>query len=252
MSTRLLTDKTAVVTGGSSGIGFATAQRFIDEGATVIVTGRRRAELASATAQLGSHAHAAPGDVTVPADLESLYKAAERLGGIDILFANAGVASGAPLGEITEAHFQLLFDINVKGVVFTVQTLLPLIREHGSIILNSSVAAERGRPGTGVYAATKAAVRSLARTWANELASQGIHVNTVNPTSTDTPGLMALNDAGTRLDDEQFKTRRSQGIPLGRLATTDEVANAVLFLASGLSSFTTGAALPVDGGYNQI
>ena len=128
-------------------------------------------------------------------------------------------AVGAPLGSITEEHFQLLFDINVKGVVFTVQTLLPLIREHGSIILNSSVAADRGRPGTGVYAATKAAVRSLARTWANELGSRGIRVNTVNPASTETPGLMALNDADPSVDDEQFKAQRSQGIPLGRLAT---------------------------------
>jgi NAD(P)-dependent dehydrogenase (short-subunit alcohol dehydrogenase family) len=248
----LLNDKTAVVTGGSSGIGFATAQRFIDEGATVIVTGRGRTELDAAAAQLGSHAHAVPGDVTVPADLEGLHEAAARLGGIDILFANAGVGGGALLRSITEEHFHLLFDINVKGVVFTVQTLLPLIREHGSIILNSSVAADRGRPGTSVYGATKAAVRSLARAWANELGSRGIRVNTVNPASTDTPGLMSLKDADPSLDDEQFKTQRSQGIPLGRLATTDEVANAVLFLASGLSSFTTGAALPVDGGYNQI
>ena len=248
----LLTDKTAVVTGGSSGIGFATAQRFIDEGASVIVTGRRRAELDSAAAQLGSHAYAVPGDVTGPADLKRLYEAAARLGGIDILFANAGVGRGAPLGSIPEEHFQLLFDINVKGVVFTVQALLPLIREHGSIILNSSVAADRGRPGTSMYAATKAAVRSLARIWANELGSRGIRVNTVNPAATETPGLMALNDADPSLNDEEFKTQRSQGIPLGRLATTDEVANAVLFLASGLSSFTTGAALPVDGGYKQI
>jgi NAD(P)-dependent dehydrogenase (short-subunit alcohol dehydrogenase family) len=168
----LLTDKTAVVTGGSSGIGLATAQRCVDEGATVIITGRRRAELDAAVAQLGSHAHAVPGDVTVRTDLDRLYDAAERLGGIDIVFANAGVGDGAPLGSITEEHFQLLFDINVKGVVFTVQTLLPLIREHGSIILNSSVAADRGRPGTSVYAATKAAVQSLARTWANELSAK--------------------------------------------------------------------------------
>lgn len=248
----LLTDKTAVVTGGSSGIGLATAQRFIDEGATVIITGRRRAELDAAAAKLGSNAHAVPGDVTVPADLERLHEAAARPGGIDILFANAGVGRGAPLGSITEEHFRLLFDINVKGVIFTVQTLLPLIREHGSIILNSSVAADRGRPGTGVYAATKAAIRSLARTWANELGSRGIRVNAVNPAATETPGLMALYDADAPLDDEQFKAQRSQGIPLGRLVTTDEVANAALFLASGLSSFTTGAALPVDGGYNQI
>jgi NAD(P)-dependent dehydrogenase (short-subunit alcohol dehydrogenase family) len=126
----LLTDKTAVVTGGSSGIGLATAQRFIDEGATVIITGRRRAELDAAATRLGSHAHAVPGDVTVPADLERLYEAAARLGGVDVLFANAGVADGAPLGAITGEHIQLLFDINVKGVVFTVQTLLPLIRER--------------------------------------------------------------------------------------------------------------------------
>ena len=248
----LLTDKTAVVTGGSSGIGLATAQRFIDEGATVIITGRRRAELDAAAAKLGSHAHAVPGGVTVPADLERLHEAAARPCGIDILFANAGVGRGAPLGSITEEHFRLLFDINVKGMIFTVQTLLPLIREHGSIILNSSVAADRGRPGTGVYAATKAAIRSLARTWANELGSRGIRVNAVNPAATETPGLMALYDADAPLDDEQFKAQRSQGIPLGRLVTTDEVANAALFLASGLSSFTTGAALPVDGGYNQI
>lgn len=248
----LLTDKTAVVTGGSSGIGLATAQRFVDEGATVIITGRRRAELDGAAAKLGSRAHAVPGDVTVAADLARLHEAAARLGGIDIVFANAGVGGGAPLGSITEEQFRLLFDINVKGVVFTVQTLLPLIREHGSIILNSSVAADRGRAGTSVYVATKAALRSLARTWANELGSRGVRVNTVNPASTDTPGLMALNDAGLSLDDEQFKAQRSQGIPLGRLATADDVADAVLFLASGLSSFTTGAALPVDGGYNQV
>lgn len=243
----LLADKTAVVTGGSSGIGLATAQRFVDEGATVIITGRRRTELDAAAAQLGLHAHAVPGDVTVPADLGRLYDAAEQLGGLVIVFANAGVGDGAPLGSISEEHFQKLFDINVKGVVFTVQTLLPLIREHGSIILNSSVAADRGRPGTSVYAATKAAVRSLARTWANELGCRRIRVNAVNPASTETPGLMALADNA-----EQFKAQRSQGIPLGRLATTDEVADAVLFLASSLSSFTTGAALPVDGGYNQI
>ena len=243
----LLAGKTAVVTGGSSGIGLSTAQRFVDEGATVIITGRRRAELDAAAARLGSSAHAVPGDVTVPADLDRLHDAAVRLGGIDIVFANAGVLETAVLGSVTDEHFQKLFDVNVKGVVFTVQTLLPLIREHGSIILNSSVSADRGRPATSMYAATKAAVRSLARTWANELAPRHIRVNAVNPASTETPGLMAAGDGS-----EQFKSQRSQGIPLGRLATSDEVANTVLFLASGLSSFTTGAAVPVDGGYNQV
>jgi NAD(P)-dependent dehydrogenase (short-subunit alcohol dehydrogenase family) len=214
VSTGLLTDKTAVVTGGRSGIGFATAQLFVDEGATVIVTGRRTAELGSTTAQLGSHAHAVPGDVTVPADLERLYEAAVRLGGIDVLFANAGVADGASLGAITREHFQLLFDINVKGVVFTVQTLLSVIRVHGgSIILNSSAAADRGRPGSA-YAATKAAVRSLARTWANELGSRGIRVDTVNPASTETPGLMALNDAGPSVDDRTVQNSTQPGHPI--------------------------------------
>jgi NAD(P)-dependent dehydrogenase (short-subunit alcohol dehydrogenase family) len=245
--TGLLADKTAVVTGGSSGIGLATAQRFVDEGATVIITGRRRAELDAAATRLGSHAHAVAGDVTVCADLDRLHDVAARLGGIDIVFANAGVLETAALGSVTDEHIQKLFAVNVKGVVFTVQTLLPLIREGGSIVLNSSVAADRGRPEAGVYAATKAAVRSLARTWANELAPRHIRVNTVNPASTETPGLM-----GTADDAAQFKAQRSQGIPLGRLATPDEVANTVLFLASGLSSFTTGAAVPVDGGYNQI
>jgi NAD(P)-dependent dehydrogenase (short-subunit alcohol dehydrogenase family) len=245
--TGLLADKTAVVTGGSSGIGLATAQRFVGEGATVIITGRRRAELDAAIARLGPQAHAVAGDVTVRADLDRLYDAAARLEGIDIVFANAGILETAALGSITHEHFQKLFDINVKGVVFTVQTLLPLIRDHGSIILNSSVAADRGRPEAGVYAATKAAVRSLARTWANELAPRHIRVNTVNPASTETPGLMEKAD-----DAEQFKSQRSQGIPLGRLATSEEVANTVLFLASSLSSFTTGAAVPVDGGYNQV
>jgi NAD(P)-dependent dehydrogenase (short-subunit alcohol dehydrogenase family) len=211
----LLTDKTAVVTGGSSGIGLATAQRFIDEGATVIITGRRRAELDAAAAKLGSHAHAVPGDVTAPADLERLYDAVARLGGIDILFANAGVGRGAPLGSITEEHFQLLFDINVKGVVFTVQALLPLIGEHGSIILNSSVAADRGRPGNSVYAATKAAVRSFARTWANELGSRGIRVNTVNPASTETPGLMALNDADSAIKRRGIQNTTQSGHSAG-------------------------------------
>ena len=245
--TGLLAGKTAVVTGGSSGIGLATAQRFVDEGATVIITGRRRNELDAAIARLGSRAHAVAGDVTESADLDRLRDGAARLGGIDIVFANAGVLETAALGSVTHEHFQKLFDINVKGVVFTVQTLLPLIRDYGSIVLNSSAAADRGRPENGVYAATKAAVRSLACTWANELATRHIRVNTVNPASTETPGLMERAD-----DAEEFKSQRSQGIPLGRFATPDEVANTVLFLASSLSSFTTGAAVPVDGGYNQI
>jgi NAD(P)-dependent dehydrogenase (short-subunit alcohol dehydrogenase family) len=249
----LLTGKTAVVTGASSGIGLATARRFIEEGATVFVTGRKRAELEAAAATLGSAAVPVQGDVTVPADVIRLRDATAQTGnGLDVVFANAGVGRSARLGQISDEHFDLLFGVNVKGVVLTVQTLLPLINDGASIILNASVAADRGRIETGVYAATKAAVRSFSRTWANELAPRKIRVNTVNPTSTDTPGLTALSDATSAQSIKQFKDQRSQGIPLGRLAHVDEVANAVLFLASNLSSFTTGAAIPVDGGYNQI
>jgi NAD(P)-dependent dehydrogenase (short-subunit alcohol dehydrogenase family) len=249
----LLTDKTAVITGGSAGIGLATARRFIDEGATVFINGRRLDELDAAIAMLGPAASAVQGDVTEAADLQRLgaaVAAADK--GLDVIFANAGVARSAPLGEISNEHFDLLFGINVKGVVLTVQTLLPLLNDGASIILNASVAADRGRIGTGVYAATKAAVRSFARTWANELAPRNIRVNTVVPTSTDTPGLTGLAGDTSPEAIQQFKDQRGQVIPLGRLARSDEVANAVVFLASDLSSFTTGAAVPVDGGYNQI
>ena len=249
----LLTGKTAVITGGSSGIGLATAGRFIEEGATVFLFGRRPEQLQAAVATLGPAAAAVVGDVTASADLQKLRADVAAPGkGVDIIFANAGLMEAAPLGEITHAHFDSLFGTNVKGVVLTVQTLLPLLNDGASIILNASVAADRGRVGTGVYAATKAALRSFARTWANELAHRDIRVNTVNPASTDTPGLNKLADNDSTESLEQFKTLRSQGIPLGRLAQPQEVANAVVFLASDLSSFTTGAAVPVDGGYNQI
>jgi NAD(P)-dependent dehydrogenase (short-subunit alcohol dehydrogenase family) len=186
-----------------------------------------------------------------PTSKDSTQRPPQTGQGVDIIFANAGVGGGASLGEITDAHFDLLFGINVKGVVLTVQTLLPLLNDGACIILNASVAADKGRVGTSVYAATKAALRSFARTWANELAPRDIRVNTVNPASTDTPGLTGVaGDTSDRI--QQFKHQRSEGIPLGRMARTDEVANAVLFLASDLSSFTTGAALPVDGGYSQI
>jgi NAD(P)-dependent dehydrogenase (short-subunit alcohol dehydrogenase family) len=249
----LLSGKSAVITGGTSGIGLATARRFIEEGATVFIMGRRSAELETAASILGSAAVPIQGDVTVAADLRRLHAAAAATGrGIDIVFANAGVGDPAPLGAITEAHFDRLFGINVKGVVFTVQTMLPLLNDGASIIINSSVAAYKGRFGTSVYAATKAALRSFARTWANELAPRNIRVNTVNPGTTDTPGLTRLAQDISSDSVEQFKNERVQGIPLGRIVRTEEVANAVLFLASDLSSFTTGAALPVDGGYSQI
>lgn len=248
----LLTGKTAVITGGTSGIGLATARRFVDEGATVFLFSRRQAELDTVLADLGDSATGVAGDVTSLADLDVLYTAVADAGaGLDVVFANAGFATSAPLWDVTEADFDALFAINVKGVVFTVQKALPLLNPGASIILNSSVAAARGRADTGVYAATKAALRSFTRTWANELASRGIRVNSVIPGSTETP---AMNDLarGSGVDPEEFMARRAVGIPLGRLAQPTEVANAVVFLASDLSSFTTGAGIPVDGGYNQI
>jgi NAD(P)-dependent dehydrogenase (short-subunit alcohol dehydrogenase family) len=189
----------------------------------------------------------------VPADVDRLRDIAAESGrGLDVVFANAGAAGSALLGEITDEHFDLLFDTNVKGVVLTVQTLLPLHNDGASIILNSSVAADRGRLGTGVYAAAKAAVRSFARTWANELAPRNIRVNTVNPASTATPMMTAAPGEDFESRTEQLRRTRSEQSPMKRLGEADEVANAVLFLASDMSSFTTGAAIPVDGGYNQI
>jgi NAD(P)-dependent dehydrogenase (short-subunit alcohol dehydrogenase family) len=249
----LLASKTAVVTGGSSGIGLATARRFVDEGAIVFVTGRRHAELQTAAAILGPAARPVEGDVTRPDDMHRLRNAVAEAGsGLDVVFANAGAAGGALLGEITDAHFDLLFGINVKGVLLTVQSLLPLLNDGASIILNSSVAADRGRLGNSVYAASKAAVRSFARCWANELAPRNIRVNTVNPASTDTPMMTAGTDDDYERLTEQLRRTRSEESPMKRLAEADEVAKGVLFLASDLSSFTTGAALPIDGGYNQI
>jgi len=249
----LLAGKTAVITGGSSGIGLATARRFIEEGAAVFITGRKAAELETAAAGLGPAAVPVQGDVTVPADVDRLRDIAAESGrGLDVVFANAGAAGSALLGEITDEHFDLLFDTNVKGVVLTVQTLLPLLNDGASIILNSSVAADRGRLGTGVYAAAKAAVRSFARTWANELAPRNIRVNTVNPASTATPMMTAAPGEDFESRTEQLRRTRSEQSPMKRLGEADEVANAVLFLASDMSSFTTGAAIPVDGGYNQI
>jgi NAD(P)-dependent dehydrogenase (short-subunit alcohol dehydrogenase family) len=249
----LLAGKTAVITGGSSGIGLATAHRFIDEGATVFITGRRPDELETAAAELGPAAVPIQGDVTVPADLQRLRDIAAGSGsGLDVVFANAGAAGSALLGEITDEHLDLLFDTNVKGVLLTVQTLLPLLNDGASIILNSSVAADRGRLGTSVYAASKAAVRSFARSWANELAPRNIRVNTVNPASTETPMMTAGSGDDFESLTAQLRRARSEASPMKRLAQADEVAKGVLFLASDLSSFTTGAAIPIDGGYNQI
>jgi NAD(P)-dependent dehydrogenase (short-subunit alcohol dehydrogenase family) len=250
----LLDGKTAVITGGTSGIGLATAARFVDEGAWVFITGRRQAQLDEALGQLGERANGVRGDVGAVADLDRLYTAVAEAGrGLDIVVANAGATAVARIGDITEDHLDTLLSTNIKGVVFTVQKALPLMNDGASIIITGSTTAERGREGLGVYAATKAAVRSFARTWANELKGRGIRVNVIVAGSTATPGSDNLADQTSPGDSiTQFRANRIAGIPLGRFGEPDEIANAALFLASDLASFTTGSTVTADGGANQI
>jgi NAD(P)-dependent dehydrogenase (short-subunit alcohol dehydrogenase family) len=251
----LLDHKTAVITGGNSGIGLATAGRFIAEGAArVFVTGRRLSELDTAATHLGPRAVAVAGDVGVPGDLDRLYAEVEAAGnGLDVLMANAGFTRVARLGEVTDDDLDALLTTNVKGVVHTVQKALPLLNDGASVILTGSTTADRGRPGLGIYAATKAAVRSLARTWANELADRRIRVNVIVAGSTATPGSDTLaaqtNPSGSIAD---FRAARIETIPLGRFAEPVEIANAAVFLASDLSSFITGSTVTADGGFNQV
>jgi len=251
----LLDHKTALVTGANSGIGLATAERFIAEGVErVFITGRRKPELDSAAAQLGPRAVTVQGDVGTPEDLDRLYAEVDAAGrGLDIVVANAGSTRVARLGEITDDDLDALLTTNVKGVVYTVQKALPLLNDGASVILTGSTTAERGRPGLSIYAATKAAVRSLARAWANELADRNIRVNVVVAGSTATPGsdsLAAQTDPDASI--EEFRAARVSTIPLGRFAEPVEMANAAVFLASDLSSFTTGSTIDADGGYNQV
>jgi NAD(P)-dependent dehydrogenase (short-subunit alcohol dehydrogenase family) len=250
----LLEGRSAVITGGTSGIGLATAARFVDEGARVFITGRRQAELDEALGQLGEGANGVRGDVGAVADLDRLYTAVTEAGrGLDIVVANAGVTAVARIGDITEDHLDTLLSTNIKGVVFTVQKALPLLNDGASIIITGSTTAERGREGLGVYAATKAAVRSFARTWANELKGRGIRVNVIVAGSTATPGSDNLADQTSPGESiTQFRANRIAGIPLGRFGEPDEIANAALFLASDLASFTTGSTVTADGGANQI
>jgi NAD(P)-dependent dehydrogenase (short-subunit alcohol dehydrogenase family) len=251
----LLDHKTAVITGANSGIGLATAERFIAEGVErVFITGRRKSELDTAAAQLGPRAVPVQGDVGTLEDLDRLYAEVGAAGrGLDIVVANAGSTRVAPLGEITDDDLDTLLTTNVKGVVYTVQKALPLLNDGASVVLTGSTTAERGRPGLSIYAATKAAVRSLARAWANELADRNIRVNVVVAGSTATPGSDSLA-AQTNPDAsiEEFRAARVTTIPLGRFAEPVEIANAAVFLASSLSSFTTGSTIYADGGYNQV
>lgn len=251
----LLTGKTAVVTGGTAGIGLATAKRLAGQGAQVYITGRRRHELEIAVKEIGDNAVGVQGDVGNPADLDRLYGVIAAAGHrIDIVFANAAVIEPARLGEITDEHLDLMLSVDFKGVVHTVQKALPLLNDGGSIILNSSNAAARGSDGLGVYAAIKAGLRSFARTWASELRDRRIRVNVVSPGATDTPGIHSLAAVMVPGPDgaAAFEQHRSTVVPMGRYGAPEEVANAVLFLASDLSSFTTGAEIPVDGGINQL
>ena len=247
-----LDGKIAVITGGNSGIGLATAQRFVAEGAYVFITGRRQSEVDVAVRQIGKNVTGVQGDVSNLADLDRLYSTVkEQKGRIDVLFANAGLGEVAPLGAITEAHFDKTFSVNVKGLLFTVQKALPLFQDGGSIILNASTSASKGFEAISVYSATKAAIRSFARSWTVDLKQRKIRVNAISPGSTDTPGFRGFVSVLGQ-SDEQFKTNFVSTVPMGRLGNPDEIAKAVSFLASDDSSFVTGIELFVDGGQAQI
>lgn len=243
-----LDGKIALITGGSSGIGLATAKRFVGEGAYVFITGRREAELAAAVASIGNNIKALKGDVSNLEDLDRIVaQIHEAKGRLDIVFANAGIAQYAALGEITEAFYDSIFNINVKGMVFTVQKALPLMPDGAAIILTSSIV---GSKGLGANTATKAAARSFARTWTTDLRPRRIRVNAISPGSIDTPGLnglLASSSAGA-----QRRKMIETVTPLGRLGAPDEIAAAAVFLASDDASYITGIELFVDGGFAQV
>jgi NAD(P)-dependent dehydrogenase (short-subunit alcohol dehydrogenase family) len=246
-----LDGKVALVTGGNSGIGLATAKAFVDEGAHVFITARRGPELAAAVKNIGRNVTGVTGDVAKLADLDRLFDQIKReKGKLDIVFANAGVARYAPLGTITEEFYDEIFDINVKGMIFTVQKALPLLPDGAAIILTSSVVGSKGLAANSIYAATKAVARSFARSWTTDLKSRRIRVNAVSPGSIDTPGLSALFASGPA-GGERRKTVATV-TPLGRLGTPEEIAKAVVFLASDDASYITGAELFVDGGFAQV
>lgn len=247
-----LNGKVALVTGGSSGIGLATAERFAAEGARVFLTGRRQADLDAAVQRIGHGAVGVQGDISKLADLDRLYEIIRtQAGRLDVLFANAGGGEFVPLGEITEAHVDKWLGINIKGTLFTVQKALPLMPDGAAIVLNASITSMKALPAFSVYSATKAALRSFARTWSVDLRKRKIRVNTISPGTIVTPGYK--NELG--LDDAQIAELESQAAanaPLGRTGTPDEIAKGVLFLASDDSSYVTGIELFVDGGMAQV
>jgi len=246
-----LQGKIAVITGGSSGIGLATARRFVTEGAHVFITGRRKAELDKAVALIGGNVEAVQGDVSNLDDLDRLYaRIAEQSGKIDVLFANSGMVETVPIGQITPKHFDHTFGVNTRGLLFTVQKALPLMRDGGSIIVTASIAWMKAMPGYTTYSASKAAVRSFVRTWTLELKDRGIRVNSLSPGPVDTPIIDGQFKSQAKAD--EFKAGFAAAIPLGRLGRPEELAAAALFLASNESSFVTGIDLCVDGGIAQI
>jgi NAD(P)-dependent dehydrogenase (short-subunit alcohol dehydrogenase family) len=239
-----LQGKVAVITGGTTGIGFATAKLFVEEGAYVFITGRRRKELNEAVTAIGANVTGVQGDISKLDDLDRLYDTVKAKGRIDIVFANAGTGGFVPLGKITEEFYDNIFNTNVKGTLFTVQKALPLLNDGGSIILNGSVASVKGTPGFWVYGASKAAIRNFVRAWSAELSDRHIRSNVLSPGPTDTPIIVGQPaDAIAKI---------VSTIPMGRIGEPEEIAKAALFLASNDSSFITGIELFVDGGRAQI
>ena len=238
-----LDGKVAVITGGSSGIGLASAQRFVEEGAYVFITGRRQSELDKAKALIGEGVTTVAVDSTKSADLDRLFATVlEEKGALDILLVNSGRVEPEELGKVTEENFDLTFDLNARGALFTVQKALPLMREGGSVVLVGSVAGYVGIPGYSTYSATKAALRSYTRTWTREFNDRGIRFNTLSPGPIDT----------AMLDRQPDKAQFAAAVPLNRLGSPEEIAAAALFLASDDSSFVAGVELSVDGGMAQV
>ena len=246
-----LTGKTALITGGSTGIGLASAIRFAAEGARVYIAGRRQAEIDKAIAKIGHGATGIRCDVSSQEDLDHLYaQIKSEAGQLDILFANAGLGTFAPLGEISEADFDHMFGVNVKGTLFTVQKALPLMGAGGSIILTGSTTGSMGTPAFSIYSATKAAIRNFARSWALDLKGTGIRINVLSPGGTETPGLLDLFGASGQ--SEALLAGLAAQTPLGRIGRPEETAAVALFLASDESSFMTGSEVFVDGGMAQV